>query len=146
MPLNGEKISTNNANFAHKIFIETKFSYGNDSKKTWLAFQGSYNEKNPLAIDGNGMRAEDVTERKGLVAASKELELFVKIACDFLSCDKHLISGVTVRLSIRRSPNDFVVISEDAAKHYKVQLIEANLYVKKMTVTDNVLSSKEKLC
>ena len=111
-----------------------------------MAFQGSYNEKNPLAIDGNGMRAEDVTERKGLVAASKELELFVKIACDFLSCDKHLISGVTVRLSIRRSPNDFVVISEDAAKHYKVQLIEANLYVKKMTVTDNVLSSKEKLC
>ena len=116
--------------------IETEFSYGNDATKTWLACQGYYYEKNPSAIDGNGRRAENFTERKGLVAASNELKLFGKTACDFLSCDKHLISGVTIRLSLRRSPNDFVVISEDAAKHYKVQIIKANLYVRKMTVTD----------
>ena len=61
-----------------------------------------------------------------------------------MSCDKRLLSGVTIKLSLRRSPNDFVVISEDAAKHYKVQIIEANLYVRKMTVTDYVLSSIEK--
>ena len=144
LSLNGEKISTTNANFAHKSFIETEFSYGNDAKKTWLACQGYYYEENPSAIDGAGRRADDVTERKGLVAASRELKLFGKIACDFLSCDKHLLSGVTIRLSLRRSPNDFVVISEDAAKHYKVQIIEANLYVRKMTVTDYVLSSIEK--
>ena len=29
---NGEKISTNNANFAHKNMIETEFSHGNDAK------------------------------------------------------------------------------------------------------------------
>ena len=33
MLLNGEIISTTNANFAHKSFIETEFSYGNDAKK-----------------------------------------------------------------------------------------------------------------
>ena len=115
LSLNGEKISTTNANFAHKNFIETKFSYGNDAKKTWLFCQGYYHEENPSAFDGNGRRAEDVTERKCLVAASNELKLFGKIACDFLSCDKHLLSGVTIRLSLRSSPNDFVVISEDAA-------------------------------
>ena len=85
-----------------------------------------------------------MTERKGLVPASNELKLFGKIARDFLSCDKHLLSGVTVRLSLRCSPNVFVVISEDAAKHYKVQIIEANLNVRNMTVTDYVLSSIEK--
>ena len=143
LSLNGEKISTTNANFDHKIFIETKFSYGNDAKKTWLAYQGYYYEENS-AIDGNGRRAEDVMERKGFVAASNQLKLFGKIACDFLSCDKHLLSGVTIRLSLRRSPNDFVVISEDEAKHYKVQINEANLYVRKMTVTDYVLSLIEK--
>ena len=102
-------------------------SYGNDAKKTWLACQGYYYEENPSAFDGAGRRADDVTERKGLVAASNELELFGKFACNFLSCDKHLLSGVTIRLSLERSPNDFVVISEDAAKHYNVQIIEANL-------------------
>ena len=74
LSLNGEKISTTNANFAHKSFIETEFSYGNDAKKTWLACQGYYYEENPPAIDGAGRRADDVTERKGLVAASERAE------------------------------------------------------------------------
>ena len=105
MSLNGKKISTTNANFAHKSFIETEFSHGNDAKKTWLAFQGYYYEDNPSGIDGANGRAEDVAERKRIVAASSEFRLFGKIACDFLSCDKHLISGVTKRLSLRQSPN-----------------------------------------
>ena len=136
MSLNGEKISTTNAIFAHESFFETEFSYGNDAKKTWWSCQGYYYEKNPSAIDGAGRRADDITELKGLVAVSNELKLFGKIACIFLPCDKHLLSGVTIRLSLRRFPSDFVVISEDAAKHYKVQIIEANLYVRKKTVTD----------
>ena len=110
-----------------------------------MACQSYYYEENPSAIDGAERRADDVTERKGLlVVASSELKLFGKIVCNFLSCDKHLLSGVTIRLSFRRSPNDFVVISEDAAKHYKIQIIEANLYVRKMTVTDYVRSFIEK--
>ena len=144
MSLNGEKISTTNANFAHKSFIETEFSHGNDAKKTWLACQGYYYEDNPSGIDGANGRAEDVAERKRIVAASTEFRLFGKIACDFLSCDKHLISGVTIRLSLRRSPNDFVIMSEHRDKHYRVESTEANLYVRKMTVTDFVLSSIEK--
>ena len=35
-------------------------------------------------------------------------------------------------------------MSEHANKHYQVQITEANLYVRKMTVTDFVLSSIEK--
>ena len=118
MSLNREKISTTNANFAHKSFIVTEFSHGNDAKKTWLACQGYYYEDNPSGIDGANGRAEDVAEHKRIVAASIEFRLFGKIACDFLSCDKHLISGVTKRLSLRRSPNDFVFMSEHATKHY----------------------------
>ena len=144
LSLNGEKISTTNANFAHKSFIETEFSHGDDAKKNWLACQGYYYEDNPANVDGTAGRAVDFAERKRLVAASAELRLFGKIACDFLSCDKHLISGVTARLSLRRSPNNFVVMSEDNGKHYQVQITEANLYVRKKTVTDFVLSSIEK--
>ena len=79
LSLNGEKKSTTNAKFAHKRFIETEFSHGNDAKKTWLAFQGYYYEENPSANDGNGMRAEELTERKALVAASNDLKLLVKL-------------------------------------------------------------------
>ena len=144
MSLNGEKISTIIANFVHKSFIETDFSHGKDAKKTWLACQSYYYEDNPSGIDSANGWAEDFAERKRIVAASSEIRLFGKIACNFLSCDKHLISGVTITLSLRRSPNDFVIMSEQSNKHYQVQITEANLYVRKMTVTDFVLSSIEK--
>ena len=138
-----KKLSTTNANFAHKSFIETEFSHGSDAKKTWLACQGCYYEDNPSGIDGANGRAEDVAERQRIVAASSEFRLFGKIACDFLSCDKHLASGVTIRLSLRRSPNDFVIMSEQPNKHYQVQITEANLYVL-LANPDFVLSSIEK--
>ena len=38
-----------------------------------------------------------------------------------------------MRFSFRRSLDDFVTISNDAAKSYKVKIVEANLYVRKMT-------------
>ena len=120
--LNGEKISTTNVNFAHKSFIETEFSQINDAKKQWLACQGYYYEDNPSGIDGANGRAKDLAERKRIVEALSVFRLFEKIACDFLSCDKYLISGVTIRFSLRRSPNDFVIMSEHANKHLEKSL------------------------
>ena len=35
-------------------------------------------------------------------------------------------------------------MSDDAAKHYKVEIVEANLYVRKMTMDDDVVSAIEK--
>ena len=83
-------------------------------------------------------------ELKRIVAASSEFRLFGKTACDFLSCDKHLISGVTIRLSLKRSPNDFVIMPEHRAKRYRVEITDANLYMRKMAATDFVQPSIEK--
>ena len=140
---NGVKISNTNGNYAHKAFIETEFSSSRTAKGTWLVCQGYYFENEPQKIDGQDDRAEDVTARKALVADSLENYFIGKPARDILTCDKHLLSGVTLRISFRRSSNDFAVISE-ADKHYKVNIIEANLYVRKITIADHVLSAIEK--
>ena len=49
-----------------------------------------------------------------------------------------------MRISFRRSQDDFVIMSEDGAKHYKVKIDEANLFVRKMTLSDNVVGAIEK--
>ena len=79
--------------------------------------------------------------QRELVRESREIWFYGPAVVDFFTCDKHFLSGVTLRLSYRRSHEDFLIISEDAAKHYKLQILEANLYVRKMTVTDHVLSA-----
>ena len=53
---------------------------------------------------------------------SEEITLYGKLVVDFFSCEKHLVSGVTLRLSFRRSQDAFVTISETAAKNYKVKV------------------------
>ena len=79
-----------------------------------------------------------------IVAASSEFRLFEKIACDSLSYDKHLFSGFTIRLSLRRSLNDIIIMSEHQLKSYQFQIRETNLYVGRMAVTYFLLSSIEK--
>ena len=140
---NGVKISNTNGNYAHKAFIETEFSSGKTAKNTWLAGQGYYYEEERAKIDGTDNRADDVAARKALVANSQENYFIGKPVSDILTCDKHLLSGVTLRISFRRYTNDFAVISE-SNKHYKVKIIEANLYVRKMTIADHVLTAIEK--
>ena len=131
---NGNKISSANGHYAHKCFIETEFSHGSDAKSSWLKHES----------DPNTIPNASIAQWQLLVRRSLQITLYGKVAVDFFSCEKHLISGVTMRISFRRSQDDFVIMSEDGAKHYKVKIDEANLFVRKMTVSDNVVGAIEK--
>ena len=139
MSANGIKISSANGHYAHKSFIETEFSHGSDAKKTWLKCQGYEYEADPT-----GVPAATITARQLTVRRSAQITMYGKIATDFFSCEKHIASGVTLRISFRRSQDDFTIVSEDGAKHYKIKIDEANLFVRKMTVSDNVVGAIEK--
>ena len=142
-PYYGEKvfIKSGEYTFIEQLINEIKTKLKDKihgAKDSWLKCQGYRFENNPAAID-----AADFTSQRELVRESREIWFYGPAGVDFFTCDKHLLSGVTLRLSYRRSHEDFLIISEDAAKHYKLQILEANLYVRKMTVTDHVLSAIE---
>ena len=120
-------------------FIETEFSHGTDAKNTWLKCQGYEYEAIPSAI-ANAIKGA----RKQAARESAQITLYEKLAVDFISCEKHLVSGVTLRISFRRSQDDFATISEAAGKNYKVKIDETNLFVRKLTVSDNVVGAIEK--
>ena len=75
---------------------------------------------------------------------SQEITLFGKVAADIFSCDKHLLSGVTIRISFVRSKLEFVLIYDADAKNYKITPSQANLYLRRMTVSDQVYTAIEK--
>ena len=136
---NGIKISSANGLYAQKAFIETEFSHGQDAKKTWLGCQGYLYESDPATLTNT------IAESKqSVVRQSREVTLYGRLAVDFLSCEKHLVSGVTLRISFRRSQNEFVIMSESDAKNYKLKFESANIYVRKMTVSDHVVNAIEK--
>ena len=103
---NGIKISTANGHYAHKSFIETEFSHGTDAKIIWLKCQGYEYEENPGTIPA---AISDI--RKRTVRQSARITLYGKLAVDFFSCEKHLVSGVTLRILMRRSQDDFASLA-----------------------------------
>ena len=70
--------------------------------------------------------------------------MFGKIAADVFSRDKHLLSGVTLLISFVRSKPEFVLIHDDVAKNHKITITQANLYVRKTTVSEQVFTAIEK--
>ena len=76
-----------------------------------MACQGYSYEEDPSAI-----KAGEIAGRKNSVRESRECNFYGKVAVDFFTCDKQLLSGVTHRIAFRRTIYDFVIISDDAAK------------------------------
>ena len=122
-----------------KVLSRPNFHTTKTQKNTWLACQGYSFEENPATL-----ATTEIDRRKELVKKSAECAFYGKVAVDFFTCDRHLLSGVTLRIAFRRSIDDFVIMSDDPAKHYKVEILEANLYVRKMTLNDDVMSAIEK--
>ena len=120
-----------------KALLEQNFLTAKEPRTHGLKSEYRF-ENDPAAID-----AADFTTQRELVRESREIWFYGPAGVDFFTCDKHLLSRVTLRLSQRLSHEDFLIIFEDAAKHYQLPIVESNLYVRKMTVTDHVLSAIE---
>ena len=100
---NGMKVSNSNGVHAQKAFIETEYSNGKEAKDTWLSCQGCNYEADP------GDHTSIVfTSRGAETRESREVTLFGKVAAD-ITCDKHLLSGVTL-VSFVRSRPDFLLM------------------------------------
>ena len=135
---NGIKISSANGYYAPKAFLETEFSSNREAKETWLKCQGYTFEEDP-----DDFTTDVFNDRESETRRSTTLSFIGKVAADFFTCDKHLISGVTLRLTFLRSRPEFCLIYDNATKDYKVSITQANLHVRKMTVTENVYTAIE---
>ena len=104
-------------------------SHNREAKDTWLKRQGYSYGKSPDTFT-------DVvfTERKNETKRSAVITFIGKVAADIFSCGKHLISGVTLRVSSLRNRPEFCLIYDDEAKDYKSEISEASLHVRKTTV------------
>jgi hypothetical protein len=136
---NGIKISSANGLYGHKSFVETEMSHGKAAKETWLTCQGYNFESLP-----NDQTHVDISGREETTRLSETIHLYGRLSVDFFTCEKLLVPNVALRIKLVRAHNDFIVMSDDAAKHYTVRVQDANLYVRKMTVSDPVLAAVER--
>ena len=117
MSLNGPKILNANGNYAHKNSLRPSSHIIKMQKLHGWPVRATLMRKNRSNAE--------VNKRKILVRKSAEGFAYGEIAADFFICDRHLQSGVTLQFAFRHSIDDFVIMTDDAAKQYKVKNVEA---------------------
>ena len=94
---NGIKIHSANGHYAQETFIETEFPH-NEAKETWLRYLGNSYETRPYYFTTTLF-----TKQPAETKESNIVSFIGKLASDFVSCDKHLISGVNLGISFLKN-------------------------------------------
>ena len=98
-----------------------EFSHNKEAKDTWLIYQGNSYEQQP-----DDFTKIVLTTRRAESRESAEISFIGTNASEFFSCDKHPISGVTLRNSFLRNRPEYAIIYGDERKDYKIKIIQAN--------------------
>lgn len=131
-------ISQSSSTYPYRSIIECLANYGRDTLETvfsaGLFYQdtaGHMDETNP-ARNNHGL-----TKRAAFTNASNVVELLAPIHSDIFFQQKLMLNGVDIKIRMTRSKDDFCLMRNDAIA-YKVNILTASLFVKKVTVSPPV--------
>ncbi|KAJ8048841.1 hypothetical protein HOLleu_01315 [Holothuria leucospilota] len=141
--LNERLISPSTPTYPYRAMIETLLSYGSDAKQTQLTSSlfykdtaGSMDNPDPLAADdavNQGLKTRAAFTRR-----SKTVDMLGPIHSDIFFQDKYSLNGVSMKLKLIRSKDQFCLMSADTDVEYKVVIQDASLFVRKIKLNPAV--------
>ena len=123
--------------------LETLLNYGVEAKTSQLTMAMFYKDipgkmaaVNPVAEDADanlGLKARHV-----FTARSNTVDMTGPMHSDLFFQDRLLLNGVNLRLKLNRAKNSFCLVSSAANPQFKVVIIQAILYVRKVKVAPTI--------
>nr|XP_056700842.1 uncharacterized protein F54H12.2-like [Euleptes europaea] len=132
----GDRLVSQSSNcYPYRAFIEGVLNYSGETLATQFS-PGLFYKDTPghlenTALDGPN---EGFKQRAALTAESKKLELLGNLHADIFFQEKLLLNGVDVKIKLTRSKDAFCLISHGQVDHYKLVILSASLFVKKVKV------------
>ncbi|KAM6892598.1 uncharacterized protein F54H12.2-like [Xenentodon cancila] len=132
-------ISQSSATHPYRAMIETLLNYSEDTLKSQFT-AGLFYKDTPGSMDSivtvNGPN-RGLCKRAGFVSDSKEVHLVGPIHADIFFSEKFLLNSVDLRVKLTRA-NDAFCLMGTADSTFKLKVIGASLFVKKVTVSPAV--------
>jgi uncharacterized protein (DUF2132 family) len=125
LDLNGTIIS--HFNYAYKSDVELKTSFGEGAKNTQLEsvlYEKDDHDLNNLTTNTGFVKRQKYTKD------SQVVDMCGKLHLDITNQDKFLPNGVDMNLKLIRNSDEFVLMSS-APDAYKVEIVDASLFVRK---------------
>ena len=139
---NGTLVTPSTNTYAYRAYIETLLSYGTDAKVTQLTSQLWYKDTATHMdaveiVDGPAANEGFVTRRANIVR-SRVVDLMGRLHVDLFLQDKFLINGVDVKTRLVRSKSAFALMAGGNNPDYRINIVNATLFAKKVTLHPTV--------
>ena len=141
-------ISTPTHTYPYRAYLESLLSLGNDAKETQLTTSLWYKDtagqmEKDTREDGDDANKGLVT-RGALTAGSTAVEMLGRLHCDIFSQERLLLNKVPLRLKLIRSPDRFSLMAPGANPDFKVAILAARMYVRRVDISPSVFTGHQK--
>lgn len=117
-------------NYNYRAYAEAMVNYNFDYGLTIGPLAGFWMDSDPSEEDST--KNASVAKRREAFKDNNGMELCTRLSHDLFTMDSLIPPGVNIRVRLLRAKDDFVLISKDSGKKYKVLLKECTLMVRRV--------------
>jgi hypothetical protein len=120
---NGNRMTQATNMYPYKAAFQTLLYNSSDTKKTRLLGGGFYPETS-ANLDELTVENPSYAWRHKLFKGSKLVQLETPLLEDVMQVKKYLLNGVRVQIKLYPSSRKFCIMSDDATKEYKIEIVD----------------------
>jgi len=143
--LGGKLISSSTNTYAYRSIIEILLNYGIEAQHSQLT-SGLFYKDTAGQMEQMDVTADPVLN-KGLEArtewskTSQIVELQGRVHADLFNQERLILNGVDISVKFHRHKTEFALLSADASPAYKLSILDAILYIKKVRIASSPLNA-----
>ncbi len=131
-------ITQSSSTYPYRCLIEALINFGKDTLESIFS-AGLFYRDRAGHMDATDPAGENtgLMKRAAYTTGSNVVELLAPIHSDIFFQEKLMLNGVDIRIRITRGKDEFCLMRDDAIA-YKLNIVSASLFVKKVTVSPGV--------
>ena len=147
--LNDVSVSSASTTYPYRAYMETHLNYGHDAKVSKLQAGLYYMDTNLTVLDprptgDNAVTNTGLAKRHQLCTKTGTFDMIGPLHVDVFNQSRYLLNGVTMKLRLSRSKDAFVLMAKTAGE-YKMEVMSAKLFVRKVKITPSLVLANEKM-
>ena len=143
--LGGKLISSATNTYAHRSILEVLLNNDKEAAESQLGCglfcKDTAGQMEEMDISADPVLNTGLGTRSEWTKTSKTVELQGRIHSDLFNQEKLILNGVDLTVKLHRHKPEFCLLSADIAPAYKIIIVDAILYVKKIELTPSVFNA-----
>ena len=147
--LAGKLISSATNTYAHHSILEVLLNYDKEVTESQLGCglfcKDMAGQMEEMDISSDPVLNTDLETKSEWTKTSRTVELQGRIHSDLFNQEKLILNGVDLMVKLHRHKPEFCLLSANTAPAYKIIIIDAILYVKKIELTPSVFNASNRV-